>query len=188
MRAGRARLDCQEFSTCALSPGLRATSHLHSLGGAALVWAALRTRANFVPIKVTAHQALARPAIWQGSAAGGPVCCPSAMPADCRLWSTQGRLQNITLRSNGRWGESLHCFFFFWATFFAFDFFFFSEINFCSSLNQEEGAQSGRGQAPWRPPPPHCRAGMRHVHGAGARRVPRLRLIDAGGRRGGPVT
>ena len=149
MRAGRARLDCQEFSTCALSPGLRATSHLHSLGGAALVWAALRTRANFVPIKVTAHQALARPAIWQGSAAG---------------------LQKITLRSNGRRGESLHCFFFFWATFFAFDFFFFSEINFCSSLNQEEGAESGRGQAPWRPPRPTagraCAMCMEQAHAA----------------------
>ena len=41
----------------------------------------LCTRAHFTPIKFTAHQAVAGLVILQGSAAGGPVCCPSAMPA-----------------------------------------------------------------------------------------------------------
>ena len=41
----------------------------------------LCTRAHFTPIKLTAHQAVAGLAILQGSAAGGPVCYPSAMPA-----------------------------------------------------------------------------------------------------------
>ena len=48
----------------------------------------LCTRAHFTPIKFTAHQAVAGLAILQGSAAGGPVCCPSAMPAgpERRQW------------------------------------------------------------------------------------------------------
>ena len=56
-------------------------------------------------------------------------------------------------------------------------------------LPSKERGRRGRGRwaALGASRPPRWGGGMRHVHGAGARSGPRVRLVDAGGRRGGPV-
>ena len=70
-------------------------------------------------------------------------------------------------------------------------FLFFLDRSFCgrSTFHQrrEEGGGEGGGQPSGRAVRPVGGGGMRHVHGAGARSGPRVRLVDAGGRRGGPV-
>ena len=67
------------------------------------------TRAHFTPIKLTAHQAVAGLATWQGSAAGGPVCYPSAIPAGParRQWPLRTLWYCIPVVSLRKWRDSL---------------------------------------------------------------------------------